>query len=350
VTEHVRFERDGGLGRVHLSRPRAINALSMEMIDAMLARVREWRDDESVRVVALTGEGERGLCAGGDIRYVREMAAADPGAVRRLWWQEYVLDLTLATFPKPVVAFADGITMGGGIGLAGHVSHRVVTERSRLAMPETRIGLAPDVAGLWLLSRAPAGLGTHLALTGDSVDGPGSLRVGWADVLVDAGDIPVILEKLRDGLPGDVLPGFAVATRSALVDSGDGEEDWMSRCYRFDDVDRILEALAVDADPRAGAALATIRAASPTAVAVTLAGLRAARSLSLRECFAQDYRLSSRFLEHPDLPEGIRARVVDKDDAPRWQPADPAQVRAEDVAAFFVPLEREWDPSLPYAG
>jgi enoyl-CoA hydratase len=349
VTEQVRFEREGGLGRIHLTRPRAINALSMEMIEAMLDAVRAWRDDDAVRVIALTGEGERGFCAGGDIRYVREMAAVDPDAVRRLWWQEYVLDLALATSAKPVVSFADGITMGGGIGLAGHASHRVVTTRSRLAMPETRIGLAPDVGGLWLLSRAPLGLGTHLALTSDSVDGAGSLAVGWADVLVDPDDIPPIVEALRERHPDEVLPGFAVSTRADRPRGAlDEAEEWMSRCYGFDDVARILDALEAEGTPAALDALAMIRAASPTAVAVTLAGLRRARDLTLRECLAQDYRLSCRFLEHHDLPEGIRARVVDKDDSPSWKPADLAEVRGGDVAAFFEPLEHDWDPGSPF--
>jgi enoyl-CoA hydratase len=351
VSDQVSFERDGGLGRIHLTRPQAINALSAEMIEALLDQVRAWRDDDRIHALALTGEGERGLCAGGDIRFVRTMATVDPDAVHRLWWQEYVLDLTLATFPKPIVAFADGITMGGGIGLAGHVSHRVVTTRSRLAMPETRIGLAPDVGGLWLLSRAPIGLGTHLALTGDSADGPASLAVGWADVLVEPEHIPAIVDGLRASSPDDVLPGFALATRADRPHVPvDDAEEWMSRCYAFDDVSEIVDALAAETDPVAATALGMIRSASPTAVAVTLAGLRAARDLTLAECLGQDYRLSCRFLQHPDLPEGIRARVVDKDSSPAWRPATLAEVSAEDVAAFFAPLAQEWDPALPFPG
>lgn len=327
--------REGDLGRLHLDRPRAINALTLEMIRELTSTLREWRSDDGVRLVALTGEGDRGLCAGGDIRFVRDCAVREPERVLELWREEYALDLLISTYPKPVVALADGITMGGGIGLAGHASHTVLTPRSRLAMPEVRIGLAPDVAGLWLLARAPGELGTQLALTGESVDAAGSLLVGWADRVVPVQAVSAVLRGLRDAEPEAVLDDHSLTLQAAPL------PDYVPRCFGHDSVGEILVALDAESEPAAQRAAADIRAASPTAVAVTLAGLRRAAGLTVEECLLQDYRLSSRFLAGPDLPEGIRAQVVDKDRDPRWVPATLEGVSPDVVASFFEPAPGE---------
>lgn len=327
--------RGGALGRVHLNRPRVLNALTLDMIRTMQAALDEWRDDPEVRTVVLTGEGERGFCAGGDIRFVWEMATTEPGWVLELWREEYLLNLAIATYPKPVVAIADGITMGGGIGLAGHAAHRLITPRSSLAMPEVRIGLAPDVGGLLLLSRAPGELGTHLALTGEPADASTSLTIGWADAVVRTESIPAILHALAVRPPHDVVPAFSVATDQQPV------PEWITRCYAADDIETILERLDVESTPQAHSAASLIRSGSPMALAVTLAGLRRARDLNLAECLLQDYRMSSRFLQRADLVEGIRARIVDKDGAPRWLPAEAGDVTGPDVQEFFLPAEHE---------
>jgi enoyl-CoA hydratase len=327
--------REGALGRLHLNRPRAINALTLPVILALRAALEEWRSDPQVSTVALTGEGERGFCAGGDIRFVWENAVAAPERVLELWREEYALDLTIATYPKPVVVLADGITMGGGIGLAGHASHRIVTPRSRLAMPEVRIGLAPDVAGLWLLARAPHELGTHLALTGASADAKCSLLIGWADAIVPVERLGQLLADLRDAHADDAVARHQTVVEPTVV------PEWVPRCYSHDDARDVLAALRAEPNPAAGQASDELLAASPTAVAVTLAGLRAAAELTVAQCLLQDYRLSSRFLATSDLPEGIRARIVDKNSVPRWSPADIAEVEPELVASFFEPAADE---------
>ncbi|MEV6899566.1 3-hydroxyisobutyryl-CoA hydrolase [Amycolatopsis sp. NPDC051372] len=339
----VLARRQGAVGRLTVNRPEALNALDLDMIRAMLTALDEWESDPAVATVVLDGAGDRAFCAGGDIGVVHSSAVGDPAVARTLWREEYRLDARLARYPKPVVALMDGITMGGGIGIGAHAAARVVTERSVLAMPEVAIGLAPDVGGALLLARAPGELGTHLALTAGRV-GPGdAVHCGLADHHVPAGRLAALVDDLATGaVPEVTVAKYAEDPGPAPLAAA---RCWIDHAYRgattVEDVRYRLEAID---EPEPGEAVAAITAAAPTALKVTLRAVRQASGMtSIEECLRQDFRLCSRFLEHPDLAEGIRAAILDKDRSPRWRPGTLAEVDDAAVEAFFAPLTDELD-------
>ncbi|MDO8209618.1 enoyl-CoA hydratase/isomerase family protein [Conexibacter sp. CPCC 206217] len=303
--------REGALGHLTLDRPRAINALTTPMVDTLDAALRAWEDDPEVRVVLLDGAGERGFCAGGDVVALRQSALSDGAAARAFWRAEYHLNARIARYPKPIVAIMDGIVMGGGIGLAGHASHRVATERLDAAMPEVSIGFAPDVGGTWLLSRAPGELGTHLALTGARVGARDALTVGLADVVVPSAALAALTEDLCEGDVYAAL-GRRVASLSStrLVPRGTLAQawPWIAAAYAHDDATEILAALRARPEAEARRAGETLARQPPAAVAVALRALRAAARLpTLEECLAHGLRISCDFLSTPGFAEGIRA-------------------------------------------
>ncbi|MEU5304256.1 enoyl-CoA hydratase/isomerase family protein [Streptomyces noursei] len=328
---------EGRTGRITLNRPRALNALTHEMVQRFAAALDAWEHDPAVETVVLTGAGERGLCAGGDIRGIYEDARTGGGEASAAFWRdEYRLDARIARYPKPYVALMDGIVMGGGVGVSAHGSVRLVTERSRIAMPETGIGFVPDVGGTYLLALTPGQLGTHLALTGTEVGAADALRCGLADHFVPAHRLPVLLKALATRPVTDVLPSFVCAAPPGELGA---HQEWIDHCYAADTVEDIVHRLLGSGAPEAKAAAETMLTKSPTALKVTLAALRKARSLGpLEAVLEQEYRVSCAALSAPDLVEGIRAQVIDKDRTPRWTPATLAEVTDDDVARFFAPL------------
>lgn len=323
-TSNVRVRAEGGIGRLTLDRPRAINALDLAMIRDLAAALDAWEHDPSVRVVVLDGAGDRGLCAGGDVRGLyAQIVAGHPADVGEFFRAEYALNARIAEYPKPFVALADGITMGGGIGLAGHAAVRVVTERSRLAMPETRIGFTPDVGGTWLLAHAPGRTGEYLGLTGATMDAADAIHAGFADVLVPSDRLGEVAGEVPEELA-------AVPGASAL----EAARPWIDDAFAAATVPEIIERLRARPELAASAAADTLAELSPTGLAVTLAAVRSARELpGLRAALAQEYGLVMWFAHtQPDLVEGIRAQLVDKDRAPSWRPATFADLPA-DIAA-----------------
>jgi enoyl-CoA hydratase len=345
---HVLARAAHGLGHLTLDRPRALNALDLGMIHDLAAALDAWEGSSEVALVLLDGAGERGFCAGGDVRslaeQVREGRMADVAAFFR---SEYHLNARIAEYPAPVVAVADGITMGGGIGLAGHAAIRIVTERSRLAMPETRIGFTPDVGGTWLLSRAPGRIGEYLALTGASMDAADALYAGFADHLVPSAHLPALRDALETRAdptgPAELVLLFdETAGRSSLA----AARPWIDDAFAADDVAGVLARLRARAEPDAATTADVLESLSPTALAVTLEAVRRARALpDLRSVLAQEYGLVLWFAAtQPDLVEGIRAQLIDKDRSPRWQPATIAAVDPATVgeAFAFVPPRPLW--------
>lgn len=332
----ILHERRGRVGTVTLHRPAAINALTHAMVRAITQALEAWRADDTVEVVVLQGAGERGFCAGGDVVAVAELARTDPARAQRFWRDEYALDLAIAQYPKPVVALMDGIVLGGGMGLAAHAGHRVVTERSRLGMPEVTIGFVPDVGGTHLLARAPGELGTHLGLTGGMATAGDALALGLADALVPQELLPELVSRLQTEAPDAAIAALAVdPPPSELL----ADRVVLDAAYAHDTVAEILAALRA-ADRAAIADL--IASKSPLAVSVTLSALRRARSEpDLATALQREYRVSSRFLAEPDFGEGIRAQLVDKDRSPRWNPASLDEIDAARVVAFFEPLDDE---------
>ncbi|MER7752071.1 enoyl-CoA hydratase/isomerase family protein [Kitasatospora sp. NPDC097643] len=335
----VQVHLDGGVGRIVLNRPRALNSLTHGMITAVRAALDDWAADERVHAVVLTGAGERGLCAGADIRAMHDDAKAGGAGFRAFFRDEYRLNALIARYPKPYVAVMDGITMGGGVGLSAHGAVRIVTERSVVAMPETRIGLVPDVGGSRLLAHAPGELGTHLGLTSGSM-GPGdALLCGFADHFVPSERIPALLDALTrtpDAAAAVVAAHAEPAPPAALA----RQREWIDACYAADTVEEIVERLLDSGVPEAKEAAELVLGNSPTAVKATLAALRRARTLpSLEAVLDQEYRISCAALEGHDLVEGIRAQVIDKDRNPRWSPASLAEVTEADVARLLAPRE-----------
>ncbi|MCX6497494.1 MAG: enoyl-CoA hydratase/isomerase family protein [Arthrobacter sp.] len=338
----VLFERCGRLGVVTLNRPKAVNALTAGMAAAMLDQLTLWAQDDAVAAVLVRGAGDRGLCAGGDIVAIYRDMLGGGDATADFWAVEYRLNLLISEYPKPYVAFMDGLVLGGGVGISAHGSVRIVTERTRMGMPETTIGFVPDVGGTLLLSRSPGETGTHAALTGAHLTGADALFLGLADTFVPADCLPELAAALESEPVDAAVARFAEPAPSSVLAA---QQDWIDACYASDDAEEILRRLqAFDQETSGNAvgeaadAAGTIAAKSPTAVKVALASLRRVRGLSLAEALEQEYRVGLRFLTGPDFREGIRAQVVDKDRTPHWRPATLAQVSDDDVEAYFAPL------------
>lgn len=343
----VLFSRRGNVGEIVLNRPRAINALDHSMATAILATLREWARDDAVHAVVLTGSGERGLCAGGDIVGIHAdaKAAVEQSISRidcaqlpsgRFWRDEYILNEYISRYRKPYIAVMDGIVMGGGVGLSAHGSHRIVTERSMVAMPETGIGFIPDVGGTYLLSRAPGEVGTHLGLTTARMGAGDAIAAGFADYFVPSERIPELLAALPGADAETVIARLAEpAPESELM----AQRGWIDTCYSADTVEEIVARLQRYDAPEAAKAAAEIVAKSPVALKVTLRSLREARGvLELARVLDTEYRVSVAALTTHDLVEGIRAQVVDKDRNPQWSPATLDAVPEALVDSYFVEL------------
>ncbi|NBE51847.1 enoyl-CoA hydratase/isomerase family protein [Streptomyces boluensis] len=336
--DSVLVEVRGRAGHLTLNRPKALNALNHIMARRIDDALTEWEHDPRIDSVVISGAGERGLCAGGDIRSIHDDARSGGMASAEFWYDEYRLNARIARYPKPYVALMDGIVMGGGVGISAHGSVRVATERSRIAMPETGIGFVPDVGGTWLLSRAPGELGTHLALTGAPVGAADARLCGLVDHFVPSSRLPAVLDALADTTANEAVGLYATEPPTGeLAD----QRDWIDSCYSADTVEEIVRRLLDTGVAAAKEAAGTIFTKSPTALKVTLAALRSARELgSLERVLEQEYRIACTALSSPDLVEGIRAQVVDKDRDPRWSPPTLAEVTDADVARFFAPLGR----------
>ncbi|MFI2760572.1 enoyl-CoA hydratase/isomerase family protein [Streptomyces echinatus] len=333
----VLLRTEGRAAHITLNRPKALNALNHDMVRRIDEALSVWEHDPAVETVVITGAGERGLCAGGDIRAVHDDARDGDGSASAAFWRdEYHLNARIARYPKPYVAVMDGIVMGGGVGVSAHGSVRVVTERSRIAMPETGIGFVPDIGGTHLLARAPGELGTHLALTGTQIGAADALLCGLADHYLPSAALPAFLDDLAGTPVRDALarheqpppPGRLAEQRA-----------WIDACYAAGTVEEIVRRLLADGGPEAKETAETLLTRSPTALKVTLAAVRRARRLgSLERVLDQEYRVSCAALSTPDLVEGVRAQIIDKDRAPRWSPATLAEVGDADVERFFAPL------------
>ncbi|TDK39560.1 enoyl-CoA hydratase/isomerase family protein [Rhizobium deserti] len=337
----VIIDRVGSAGIIRLNRPKALNSLTLSMVRAMKAAMHDFAEDDTVATVVLVGEGERGLCAGGDIRAIHDMGRAGDPDVTQFWREEFPINYAIAHYPKPYVALMDGIVMGGGVGIASHGKHRVVTGRTRLAMPETGIGYVPDVGATWLLPRAPGETGTWMGLTGQEIGAADAIYARLADACLSSDDLPALIEALG-GLGGSasdsevraVIDGFAVqpaggkfATQQALI----------NRCFRFDTVEEILEALRQEEGEFAARTRDVILKRSPTSLKLTLRLLRLGRnSSSLVECLEREFTAASEILKNHDFYEGVRAAIIDKDRNPQWWPGRLEEVNEADLEGYFT--------------
>ena len=324
--------KDGRIGRILMNRPRALNALDLDMIQGSLRALKEWAEDPHVHAVVIEGAGDRAFCAGGDVRALREWQT---GGNRHLadafFAQEYELNLLINNYPKPYIALIDGICMGGGIGMAVHGSYRVATENADFGMPETIIGFFPDIGGTYLLPRLPGQLGIYLGLTGLRIKGTDAVHAGFGTHYVPRAEIPALSAALaEDGLPAlarfaQPLPPFSLAPHRATID----------HCFSANTMAEIVSRLEADGSDWANAALKSLRAVSPTALCFTLEALRRGANLTLKDALDAEFALTKTTMAYPDFAEGVRAMVVDKDRTPKWQPARLEDVDPAVVAAMF---------------
>jgi enoyl-CoA hydratase len=322
-----------------LNRPKAINSLTHSMVNTMHEIMRDWEHDDDVGAVVLEGAGDRGLCAGGDIVAIYHSARSDGVEARQFWYDEYILNGYIARYPKPYVALMDGIVMGGGVGVGAHASTRVVTDTTKMAMPEVGIGFAPDVGGTYILSRAPGNLGLHAALTGAPFSGSDAIAMGFADHYVPHEALGDLARAIADDGVDQAIKQYAVAPpQSELV----VQRSWIDECYAGETIVDIVAALrGHDAGP-ANDAANLIATRSPTSLAVALEAIRRAGRLeTLEDALRQEYRVSCATLRSHDLVEGIRAQVIDKDRNPKWSPSSLSAVSAADVEAFFAPADKD---------
>ncbi|ATE65424.1 enoyl-CoA hydratase/isomerase family protein [Rhizorhabdus dicambivorans] len=349
-TEDVLISVEGRTGRIRLNRPKAIHALTHDMCSAMIAALTGWATDESIDLVMIDHAEGRGFCAGGDIRMLAESAAADGAAARAFFHEEYRLNHLLFTYAKPTIAFMDGITMGGGVGISQPCAIRIVTDRTVYAMPETGIGLFTDVGGGWYLSRMPGRTGHYVGLTGARLNGAECLATALGTHYVAADDV----EALKTAILGNPR-AIDAALRSAVTAVPpapilDRKAD-IDRLFASDRYEDILAALAADGGEWALATLKTLETKSPQTCKVVLRLLaEAARIDDFAIEMAMEYAVAARVIARPDFVEGVRALIVDKDGAPRWNPATAAAVEESDIDAIFAPLPsaEAWTP-LPNA-
>jgi enoyl-CoA hydratase len=330
---------DGGVGFLTLNRPKAINSLTHSMVSEMHKTLTAWEQDDAVRAVVLSGAGERGLCAGGDIVAIYHSARGDGTEAREFWYDEYLLNGYIGRYPKPYVALMDGIVMGGGVGVSAHGSVRVVTDTTKMAMPEVGIGFIPDVGGTYLLSRAPGRLGQHAAITGAPFDGADAIALGFADHYVPHENLAEFRQTIIDDGVEAALDAHAIEPPASNLLA---QRSWVDKCYAGETVTDILAALrGHDAGP-ANDAANLIAGRSPVSLSVALEAVRRAAKLdTLEDVLRQEYRTAYGSLRSHDLVEGIRAQVIDKDRNPKWSPASLAAVTTADVEAYFAPADRE---------
>lgn len=337
-------EVQGKAGLLTLNRPKALNALSLDMIRALTAALLAWRDDPAIELVAIRGQGKDGpfgaFCAGGDIRFFHQAVFAGDPRLEDFFTEEYALNHLVHHYPKPYVVFLDGIAMGGGMGISAHGGAntlRIVTERTRMAMPETNIGLFPDVGGGWFLARCPGRVGEYLALTSQMIGGAEARAAGLADAMVPSAELARLWSALAGG-PGALQ---ALGSTAAAPSSLDAQRADIDRVFALPSVLEMVHALEADASAWAQATAQALRKHSPLMLCVTLEQLRRGRTLRL----ADDLRMERDMVRHcfrlrpgaaSETVEGIRALAVDKDHAPKWDPARLEDVTPEMVDAFFA--------------
>lgn len=346
MTEDVLIRTDGRVGRLTLNRPQALHALTLGMCEAMTAALLEWRADPKIELVMLDHSGERGFCAGGDIRMLAESGKDDGAAARAFFLTEYRLNHLMFDYPKPILAIMDGVTMGGGVGISLPATFRVATERTTFAMPETGIGLFPDVGGGWHLPRLPGHAGMWLALTGARIKAADCELLGIATDFIESAKI--------DAFKAAVLQDpAAVETHLTTFEGEAGRppiaayRDQIDKIFGGEMVEAIFSALESDGSEWALAQRAALATKSPQTLKVAHRQLRVgARCESFADNMRMEYRIASRVVRRPDFIEGVRAVILDKDNSPSWNPASLAEVSETLLEEIFAPLpaREEWTP------
>ena len=332
----ILFEKRGAVGLITLNRPKALNALTHAMCVSMRAQLAAWATDAAIKCVVIQGEGERAFCAGGDIRTLYDSGKAGTPYAVEFYRDEYLLNAAIKHYPKPYVALLRGFVMGGGVGVSVHGSHRAADETMLFAMPETGIGLFPDVGGSFFLPRLPGELGMYLGLTGSRLKTADALYAGVATHFVPASQRQALIDALSNGMECDqvmrkLAQNPAEATISALRSTID-------RIFAATSIEMVLAALDSEGTDWASETAKTIRGKSPTATKLAFRQIRNGKSLDFDDCMRMEFRMVNRVIAGHDFYEGVRATIIDKDGAPRWQPSQLSDVSDADIDAYFAPL------------
>ena len=339
-TDDVVFDVEGGVGVITLNRPKALNALTLDMCLAMQALLKDWATDDAIKAVIIEGAGEKGFCAGGDIRALHDSGKGDGAYARDFYFHEYRVNRAIKHFPKPYVALIDGITMGGGVGVSVHGSHRVAGDRSVFAMPETGIGLFPDVGGSHFLPRLPRNFGFFFGLTGARIKAADMVYSGVATHYVPSDKQPGIFEAMKAGASADEAV-MAVAEEPGTAPLGEAAQA-IEQIFSARTMDALVEALKADGSDFAHQTLATLETKSPTSLKLTMRQLAQGEAEEdFDATMKMEYRLARRVIEGHDFYEGVRAVIIDKDNAPQWKPARLDQVSDADIEGYFASLGDE---------
>lgn len=351
MSEHILSTVSQNTGFLTLQRPAALNSLSLPMVRALTQSLLAWRDDAQIAAVVIQGSSEKAFCAGGDIRFFHQKGTAtvsDGSAlIEDFFNEEYALNHLIHHYPKPYIALLDGVVMGGGMGIAQagpQARVRVVTERTKMAMPEVAIGLFPDVGGSYFLSRAPGEIGTYLGVTGQTIGAADAIYAGLADLFVPSTALAA-LHALLTQTPGQDLPA-AIATVAMPADSAHCKlalsRAAIDKHFSHNSVAAIMASLATDSSEFASKTLSVMQQRSPLMMSVSLAQIRRGAKLTVGDCLRMERTMVRRCFEHGEVIEGVRALVIDKDHAPRWNPPQLEQVTVQMVEAFFEPAWPEY--------
>lgn len=341
----VLIQEERGIGQIILNRPRALNALSLEMVKVIKKALYNWQDDPSIKMVMIEGEGDKAFCAGGDIRNLYETGRKQPELGRSFWREEYQLNAFIDNYKKPFIALMDGITMGGGVGLSSHGSHRIVTERTTFALPETAIGFLPDCGTSFLLSKAPGKIGLYLGCTGTRIKAADVIFAGFADYYIESKNLEKFRRLLKEGNDLDktieacagVIPHSFLAEKQEKISQGFGASS-LNECIH--EIFRMVEGN----DEWAKDVLKKLKKCSPLSLCATFYALEQAKHFkALEQSLTLEYRFAHRSLEGNDFYEGVRAMIIDKDNAPIWSPEKVEETTPELAEALFKSLgEDEW--------
>ncbi len=344
VEPEIIFEQKGQLGVITLNRPKALNALTHEMAIALDEQLQAWAADDGIQAALIKGTGEKSFCAGGDIVKLYNEGKAGGDYPARFYHDEYLCNARVKHFPKPYIAFIDGIVMGGGVGVSVHGSHRIATERTMFAMPESGIGLFPDVGGTYFLPRCPGEIGMYLGLTGARLKAADTIFAGVANAYINSANLDG-LEQSLGSMTFSADPHGDVAQLIAVYEErpeGTALKDLSAKIdqhFAFDSVEEILESLDSDADEWAAKTAKGLRSKSPTSMKVTCRQIREGATRDFDDCMKLEWRLVNRIIKGTDFYEGTRAVVIDKDQSPVWSPASLDAVSKEDIDVYFSPLD-----------
>lgn len=355
VEDVIMFEEilgaGGSLGLITLNRPAALNALTMDMCIAIDAKLAEWEKMGHIKAVVMRGEGEKAFCAGGDIRFVYDQGKSGIKKSRKFFWHEYRMNRRIYHFPKPYIALMHGITMGGGVGISVHATHRVGAENLLFAMPETGIGFFPDVGGSYFLPRCTGKTGIYMALTGAKLHIGDALYAGVVDHLVPKCDFEPLITALVDAkLHGNVNMQVSDIINSFSMDV-DGMDIYkahlveqraeINQCFSGSSVEEIMDSLVHSKSDWCQVVIAKMLEKSPTSLKVTLKQLLLGSQMDFDDCMKMEYRVAQRFLSHSDFYEGIRSAIIDKDHTPVWRPDTLEALNTSIIDGFFAPLKQE---------